>query len=117
MYVKLSDVSNKGIVTYGDRGEGPNDLYIEGWHQWNINLGDFNSVGVDLTNVMYMYLGFVDGSGSGNLYFADIQLYLPETCALEMCSVDFPKFNSAPVGNPCGDCVIDYQKIKTIGNE
>jgi hypothetical protein len=118
MYVKLKDGSdNEGTVTYGDHGEDLNDLRVSGWHQWHINLGDFNSAGVDLTNVSYMYLGFGEGTGSGNLYFDDVQLYQPGTCALSMRSADFTKFDFAPAGNPCGDCIIDYQEIKAMGNE
>jgi hypothetical protein len=114
MYVKLKDGSgNEGVVTYGDNGEDPNDLRIAGWHEWNINLEDFNSAGVDLTNVKYIYLGFGEGNGSGTVYFDDIRLYQPR-CFLSKRSGDFAKVDYAPPGNPAGDCVIDYRELEIM---
>jgi hypothetical protein len=114
MYVKLIDGSdNEGVVTYGDNSEEPNDLCAAGWHEWNIDLEDFNSAGVDLTNIQYLYLGFGEGNGSGTVYFDDIQLYRPR-CVLSKRSADFAKFDYAPAGDPAGDCVIDYRELEIM---
>jgi peptidoglycan/xylan/chitin deacetylase (PgdA/CDA1 family) len=116
MYVKLEDDSNHvGTVTYGDHGEDLNDLRVAAWHEWNIDLKDFNSAGVDLTNVKQVYLGF-SGSGSGTVYFADIRLYQPR-CILSKRSVDFAKVDYAPAGCISGDCVIDFRDFAVLANE
>ena len=45
------------------------------WQQWNINLADFESKGIDLTNVRTLAIG-IDGIGvTGKFYFDDILLY------------------------------------------
>jgi hypothetical protein len=116
MYVKLKDGSgNEGVVTYGDNGEDPNDLRIARWHEWNIDLAIFDACGVDLTDVEYIYLGFGEGGGSGTVYFEDIQLYQPR-CILSKRSADFAKVDYAPVGNPAGDCKIDYQELEIMAD-
>jgi len=116
MFVKLKDGSSHvGTVTYGDHGEDPNDLRVAAWHEWNIDLEDFNSAGVDLTNVKWVYLGF-SGSGSGTVYFDDIWLYRPR-CVLSKRSGDFAKVDYAPPGNPAGDCVINYLELEMMAND
>ncbi len=101
MYVKLIDGNdNEGVVTYGDNGEDPNDLRAAGRHEWNIDMAIFDACGVDLTDVEHIYLGFGGGSGSGTVYFEDIQLYRPR-CIISKrlgdfaggCDVDFADFN------------------------
>ncbi|MGA2093045.1 MAG: carbohydrate binding domain-containing protein [Sedimentisphaerales bacterium] len=114
IYVKLSDGINERMVAYGLYGEDLNDLRVPQWHRWIINTRDFNTAGVDLMNVKYMYIGFGSGTGSGSLYFADIRLCKPESCLLSMRSADFARLDFAPAGNPCGDCVIDFQELDII---
>jgi hypothetical protein len=115
MYVKLKDGNgNEGTVTYGDNWEDQNDLRVAGWHEWNIDLEDFNSTSVDLTDVEHIYLGFGNGSGSGTVYFDNIRLYPPRR-VLSKRSADFAKFDYAPAGTPRGNCVIDYQEIEMMG--
>jgi len=81
MYVRLHDADSNAVVTYGDYGDDPNDLRLEQWQEWNIDLNDFNSAGVDLTNVTRITIGFgdgvaPDGDGEGTVYFDDIRLYI-----------------------------------------
>ena len=117
MYVKLIDGSdNEGVVTYGDNpDEDPNYVKDPNWHEWNIDLAIFDTCGVDLTDVEYIYLGFGEGNGSGTVYFDDIRLY-PPRCILSKRSGDFAKVDYAPPGNPAGDCVIDYQELEIMAD-
>lgn len=104
MYVKLSDDSNEGMVTYGDDGEDPNDLCVAEWHEWNIDLALFDACGVDLTNVTAMTIGFGDGSGSGTVYFDDIRLYPPR------CVPSLAK----PVGDFTNDCTVNFEDFAKL---
>jgi len=116
MYVTLMDESdNAGTVFYGDGGEDQNDLGVDGWHEWDINLGDFNKAGVDLTRVKDINVGFGTGNGGGTLYFANIKLSPPK-CIFSKRSADFARVDDAPAGGICGDCVIDYQELAVMGS-
>ena len=117
MYIKLKDGDgNEGIVIYGQDGEDQNDLQVESWHEWNINLEKFRDAGVNLTDVENIYIGFGSGEGSGKLYISDIRLYQPR-CLLSKRSMDLVKFDFAPSGNPCGDCVTDYKELARMASE
>jgi hypothetical protein len=82
MYVGLED--SRGPVSYaearyGDAGEDMNDITEQEWHEWNLELQDFNDAGVILTDVNRMYIGFGDrynpvAGGYGTVYFDDIRL-------------------------------------------
>jgi hypothetical protein len=83
MYVALDDGTHPiAVSVYPDI----NDIKKAQWQQWNIDLEDFNSAGVDLTNVSKAHIGFghyertgqSDHGGQGTVYFDDIQLYLGE---------------------------------------
>ncbi len=100
MWVQLEDASsNSGIVIYdGD----PCDVAEEEWHEWHIDLEDFNSAGVVLTNVYTVHIGFggyaqtgAGKGGSGTVWFDDIELW-PPYCRTELIATDFT-----------GDCVTD----------
>ena len=107
MYVRLHDTDSNAVVTYGDYGEDPNDLRVEEWQEWNIDLEDFNSAGVDLTNVTRITIGFGDKGGSGGdgtVYFDNIGLY-PPWCRSELVA-----------GDSDGDCVVDYDDLVLITN-
>jgi len=72
---------NEAMVTYDD-ANGTQEQY---WHEWNIDLQDFNGADVDLTDVDRVYLGIgvrdaviptgETGGGSGDVYFEDFRLY------------------------------------------
>jgi hypothetical protein len=118
-------------VTYGDNGEDPNDLKEEEWHTWNIDLEDFNSASVDLTNVTKMTIGFGDGTagGDGTVYFDDIRLYVPR-CVPEKVIGDFTGGEADHYHvevSPCvfrrielpggGDCVADMEEIEIMSED
>jgi len=78
MYLALNDGVTVGVSYYPD----VNDIKIEQWQQWNIDLNDFNSVGVDMANVTKISIGFGTYGGSetaiggdGRVCFDDIRLY------------------------------------------
>jgi hypothetical protein len=59
MYVGLEDSSGPGSyaqVAYPNMG----DIQVAEWQQWDLELSDFNTSGVDLGAVKKMYIGFGD---------------------------------------------------------
>jgi hypothetical protein len=111
MYVALAEASegppHAAQVTYGDNpGEDINDLMEAEWHEWNIDLADFNSAGVDLTNVQYVYIGF-DGTpadGDDIVYFDDIRLY-QSRCV---------PGRAKPAGDFDNNCDVDYNDLDVM---
>jgi WD40 repeat protein len=72
MYVVLN---GNAVVTH----DNPNAAQIETWTRWDIDLQEFSELGIDLTNVHTIGLGFGDRNnpqpgGSGKMYFDDIRL-------------------------------------------
>ncbi|MHC4475592.1 MAG: S8 family serine peptidase [Planctomycetota bacterium] len=77
MYVGLEGSGSYGQVRYGDSGGDMNDIKEPEWHQWDIDLEDFNDV--NLGGVENIYIGFGDRDnpapgGSGTVCFDDICL-------------------------------------------
>jgi hypothetical protein len=75
MYVVL----NGSAVVYH---EDPDATQMDIWTKWNIDLQGFADLGVDLTNVNTIGIGFGDRNnpqpgGTGTIYFDDIRLYRP----------------------------------------
>ncbi|MFZ0034100.1 MAG: LamG-like jellyroll fold domain-containing protein [Sedimentisphaerales bacterium] len=101
MYVQLN-ANDTGKKYYSD----PNDEKIAGWHEWNIDMADFDACGVDLANVTEIALGFNAGGGGGTLYLDDIRLYIPR------CVPGRAK----PVGDLDNDCDVDYNDLDLLTN-
>jgi len=84
MWIRLEDsTGGDKKIYYGDNpGEDPNDMTVESWHAWLIDLNRFTPE-VDLTRIHAMSIGIgeegstADG-GSGTIYFDDIGLCAPE---------------------------------------
>ena len=78
MYVTL----NGTAVVYHDN---PAATQLTGWTEWVIPLQQFTALGVNLTNVTSITIGFgtrgntTVASGTGQMYFDDIRLYRPVT--------------------------------------
>jgi hypothetical protein len=73
MYVALDDYA---VVTHPE----PRAVMIGDWLRWDILLQDFADMGVNLTNVNSITLGFGDpanptAGGEGRVFFDDIRLY------------------------------------------
>ena len=96
LYVKVNGVK----VTYdGDLS----DIRQAAWHEWNIDLA---TLGVDLTNVTNLAIGFGNQAGttpggSGTVHFDDIRLYIPR------CVPSLKK----PAGDLDNDCDVDYDDL------
>jgi hypothetical protein len=109
MWVALEDGSNnEGFVKYSDM----NDIRENWWHEWNINLQDFNDAGVVMSDVSKISLGFggpragQSKAGAGmtygigdTVYFEDIRLYPSEPA------------NAAPVA-----CIIGGDRTVEAGS-
>jgi len=110
VYAAVEDsLGNLGTVTYdGD----PADMKEVEWHEWNINLQDFNDASVDLTSLKKIYLGVGNRTasqlgGSGKLYFDDIRLYIPR-CIPEKCGL---------VADLNADCIVDQADLDILMEE
>ncbi|MCK4294226.1 MAG: LamG domain-containing protein, partial [Planctomycetes bacterium] len=123
MWVELTDgAGGKATVNYGDYAdENPTDINETSWHEWNIDLQDFEDGGVNLANVSSIAIGF--GSpiatmpgGSGLMYFDDIRLYAPR-CILSRREADFALLDFAPEGDPNGDCVVNYKELEIMSRD
>jgi hypothetical protein len=76
MYVVLN---NSAVVNH----DNPQASQIGFWTRWNIDLQNFADQGVNLTNVDSITIGFGNRhnpvvGGSGNMFFDDIRLHLPQ---------------------------------------
>ncbi|UCC22568.1 MAG: hypothetical protein JSW23_00395 [Planctomycetota bacterium] len=92
MWLELEDASsNSGLALYdGDM----NNLAVEEWQEWNIDLAIYDACGVDLTNVDKIHLGFggpavgdCKAGGTGQVYFDEIELH-PRRCRPEVIPWD-----------------------------
>ncbi|MBP8304535.1 MAG: discoidin domain-containing protein, partial [Phycisphaerae bacterium] len=75
MWFQVTDQAGKAAkVTYGT-GEGEDAVALTepAWTEWQIPLSGF--VGVDLTQVRSITIGFGPGTGSGQVFIDDIRLY------------------------------------------
>ncbi|MHC4623605.1 MAG: hypothetical protein ACYS4W_06850, partial [Planctomycetota bacterium] len=111
MYVGVKDAhGNYAELRYGDYGEDMNDLKIQQWHEWNIELQDFNDInGVNLTAIKTLYIGFGDRAdpvvgGTGFVYIDAIRLYL-RRCVPSIIKPAFD-FND--------DCVVNFKDVDVI---
>ncbi len=110
MWFELEDASsNVGVAIYdGD----PNDVQVEAWHEWNIDLATFDACGVSLTNIDKLHIGFggsqggqgKNPGGSGTVYIEDIRLY-PTRCRPEASEL---------VGDFTGDCNVLYDDLDVM---
>ncbi|MHC4740413.1 MAG: LamG domain-containing protein, partial [Planctomycetota bacterium] len=110
LWVQLQDSSKTygTKVFYGDQeGEDLADMNDPSWHQWDIDLADFN---VNLSNVVSIVIGIgtegaTTAGGSGTIYIDEMRLYVPR-CVPARASAAFGKLDfSGPGGAP--DCVVD----------
>jgi hypothetical protein len=108
LQVVLEDVNSVvGVVTYPDT----NALAEESWHEWNIELADFDACGVSLANVSRIHIGTDDwhnpaAGGTGTLYFDEIRVH-SRRCVAEY----------APDGDTTGDCVVDYGDVNDVATD
>jgi hypothetical protein len=106
MYIALDDGSTIAAVLYPDI----NDVNVPLWQEWNIDLEDFNSQGVDLTSISKIHIGFggqqftgqsVDG-GQGTVYFDNFRLFTTRCVQAEA------------LGDATGDCTVNTEDILSL---
>jgi hypothetical protein len=115
MYLTLGDSQgNVASIDYGHyAGQDANHLNEDEWHEWNLDLEDFNSAGVDIADVNKLIIGFgIPGNtttpgGIGDIFFDDIRLYLPR-CVSEIASPD---------GDLSGDCKVDMADVSIVARD
>ncbi|MBN2183486.1 MAG: LamG domain-containing protein [Sedimentisphaerales bacterium] len=118
MYVAIADSTNSPVVVKHDE---PALLQVTEWQEWPINLVLFENGGIDLTDVNSIAIGFGDknniaAGGSGTVFIDDIRLY-PLRCVLSARSAEFARLDFMPVGNPAGDCMINYQELSILARD
>ncbi|MHC4498394.1 MAG: hypothetical protein ACYS21_04685, partial [Planctomycetota bacterium] len=115
MWVVLSDGTNSDQSTYGVYGDSPDDIKVEDWEIWAIDIADqFPSV--DLSNVVSVEIGFGPrglcegtedpGLPTGVVFFDDIEL------CTTICVHKY-----APDGDVDDDCVVDWDDLKIIADD
>ncbi|MHC4173617.1 MAG: GLUG motif-containing protein [Planctomycetota bacterium] len=77
MYVAITNSGSSPVAVYYNN---PEALLIEDWTEWRIDLQEFAALGVNLTSVDSISIGFGDKNnpqlgGSGMVWFDDIRLY------------------------------------------
>ena len=110
MYVALKDTFDTiGVVPYD--GE-PTDVNEQEWHEWNIDFQEFTDLGVDLTSIETLYIGFggprvgqTAPGGDGIVYFNDIAIY-PPRCVPEKAMADIT-----------GDCVVGMEDLELMAED
>jgi hypothetical protein len=99
---------------YGDEGHDIKDLEEAEWHAWDIPLSRFTDGGVDLNDVVTIYLGLGDRTNNttpgtepaGVVYFDEIWLQ-PPICVPE----------EGPLYDLSGNCVVDWADVGIVGEE
>jgi hypothetical protein len=112
MWVVLSDGTTDAQSTYGVYGDSPDDVQVEDWMDWVIDIQD-QFAAVDLTNLVDVSIGFGErgtygenpGAPTGTVYFDDITL-----CT----TICVPRY--APDGDLNDDCVVDWEDVEIIAD-
>jgi len=118
MYFGVED--SRGAVSYAQVTYDNNTaIQIEQWQQWNIDLEDFNSAGVHLSDIQTVYLGIgikgaTEYTGSGYVYFDEIELW-PQRCRPEE-SLAYGDVSDAQKSKQ-GDCYIDEWDLWGLGRD
>jgi hypothetical protein len=106
MYVALDD----GLTVHSSYYPDVNDINDPSWHEWQINLEDFNTADVNLANISRISIGFgtyAGGAqgGTGTVYFDEIELW-PPICRPELVTGDFDS-----------DCAVDGCDLEIMSND
>jgi hypothetical protein len=94
-----------------DAGLDMNDLKLQEWTEWNIELTEFS--GVDPCAVTGLLIGFGDrtntdtAGGEGIAYFDDIRLYLPR-CVSSLLK---------PALDLSNNCIVDWADVRLLAGE
>ena len=118
MYVAVANTGGQPVIVNHPY---PAQIQVADWQQWAINLDSFADGGVVLSNVDSIAIGFGDknnlrAGGSGTVIFDDIRLY-PPMCVLSDRSAEFARLDFMPLGDPAGDCVINYKELEVLARD
>ena len=118
MYVALANANGQPVAVYYPDST---QIQIAAWQRWVISLNRFADGGVVLSDVNSIALGFGDknnlqAGGTGKVLFDDIRLY-PPVCILSERSAEFARLDFMPLGDPAGDCVINYQELEVMARD
>jgi len=108
LYVAVKDsLGRTKVVNYAN----PNAATLNNWQEWNIDMKEFVSAGVNLASVKTMYIGLGNrvspkAGGTGTIYIDDIRLYLPRCIASVL----------KPAADLSGNCVVDYLDLQMIAD-
>jgi hypothetical protein len=108
LYVAVKDsLGRTKVVTYAN----PNAAMSNNWQEWNIDMKELVSAGLNLASVKTMYIGLGNrvtpkAGGKGTIYIDDIRLYLPRCIASVL----------KPAADLSGNCVVDYLDLQIIAN-
>ncbi len=108
LYVAVKDsLGRTKVVNYAN----PDAALSNNWQEWNIDMKEFVSAGLNLSGVKTMYIGLGNrvspkAGGTGTIYIDDIRLYLPR------CIPSLLK----PAADLSGNCVVDYLDLQMIAN-
>jgi hypothetical protein len=105
VYFGLEDSDSDAIVYYDSCDV--NAVTEEQWHDWYIDLEDFNTAGVDLDDIQTVHIGVgprgaTSKRGDGTVYFDEIELW-PSYCRSELFPADIN-----------GDCRADIADLRIM---
>jgi hypothetical protein len=109
LYLAVEDSTGSSkVVNHVDL----NAVLLDTWQEWNIDLKEVGSAGVNLASVRKVYIGVGDRDipklgGAGMLYIDDIRLYRPR-CMPSLLRPDF---------DLSGDCAVGYLDLEIMANE
>jgi hypothetical protein len=108
LYVAVKDsLGRTKVVTHAN----PDAAMLNSWQEWNIDMKEFISAGVNLASVKTMYIGLGNrvspkAGGTGTIYIDDVRLYLPRCIASVL----------KPAADLSGNCVVDYLDLQLIAD-
>jgi hypothetical protein len=109
LYVALED--NAGHIEVVNHPE-LEAVQVADWQEWNIELTQFSTAGVNLAAVKKMYIGLGNrtspmAGGTGTIFIDDIGVY-PSRC--------IPS-KGKPAADVSGNCVVDYADLEIMAGE
>jgi hypothetical protein len=108
LYVAVKDsLGRTKVVTSAN----PDAAISNTWQEWNIDMKEFISAGLNLASVKTMYIGLGNrvspkAGGTGTIYIDDIRLYLPRCIASVL----------KPAADLSGNCVVDQADVEIIAD-
>jgi len=109
LYVAVEDnAGHVKVVNYPD----PAAVQEPAWQEWNIELAQLSSAGVNLKAIKKMYIGLGNRTspkvgGTGTIFIDDVRVY-PSRCVPSM---------GKPAADLSGNCVVDAADLDILANQ